>query len=181
LRALALVLFIALPAHADLYRWVDPDSGSVKLSTLPPSDPGVNAELVPFRNPAAPAPQAPAAAAKPKPAAGAIGALETRWSELLTQLTGATRQDFSRSSEGWRQQMEAYEAVRAELDRLDPAGAAPRRAESGSLLDRPRQGFGAAFSTAPPGQKGAPSPSSRPAPGRRAASRRGSGSSRAAS
>jgi len=56
-RALALLLFIALPAHADLYRWIDPDSGSVKLSNLPPSDQRINAELVPFHNPAVLAPQ----------------------------------------------------------------------------------------------------------------------------
>jgi hypothetical protein len=49
--------------------------------------------------------------------------------------------------------MEAYEAVRAELDRLDPAGAARRRNESTSVLERLRQGFGAQFSTVPPGQK----------------------------
>ena len=151
MRALALLLFIAAPAHADIYRWIDPESGSVKLSTLPPSDPTINAELVPFRNPAALAAQT-TAAVKPKPAAGALAALEARWSELLTQLTGATPQDFSRSSDGWRQQVEAYDAVRTELDRLDPAGAARRRAESGSLLDRLRQGFAAQFSTTPPGK-----------------------------
>ncbi|HEY3075238.1 MAG TPA: DUF4124 domain-containing protein [Burkholderiales bacterium] len=152
MRALALVFSIALPAHADLYRWVDPDSGSVKLSTLPPSDPGVNAELVPFRNPAAPPPQTPAAAAKPKPAAGAVAALEARWTELSTQLTGVSSQDSNRGAEGLRQQMEAYEAVRAELDRLDPAGAARRRSESSSILDRLRQGFAAQFSPVPPGK-----------------------------
>ena len=153
MRALALVLCIALPAHADLYRWIDPESGSVKLSTQPPSDPTINAELVPFRNPAAPAPQTPAGAAKPKPAASPVAALEARWSELLTQFTGVSAQDFNRGGEGLRQQMEAYEAVRTELDRLDPAGAARRRNESTSLLDRLRQGFGAQFSTVPPGQQ----------------------------
>ena len=154
MRALALSLLglFALPAHADLYRWIDPDSGSVKLSSMPPSDPRVSAELVPFRGAAAPAPATPAAP-KPKPAAGPVAALETRWSELLTQLTGAAPQDFNRASDGLRQQMEAYEAVRVELDRLDPAGAARRRNESSSILDRLRQGFGAQFSTVPPGQK----------------------------
>ena len=152
--ALAFLLCVALPAHADLYRWVDPDSGSVKLSTLPPSDQRVNAELVPFRDPAAPAaPTAAPAAAKPKPPASPFAALEARWSELLTQLTGVSAQDFNRGSEGLRQHMEAYEAVRAELDRMDPAGAARRRSESTSILDRLRQGFGAAFSSAPPAKK----------------------------
>lgn len=153
MRALALLLFIAAPAHADLYRWIDPESGSVKLSSMPPTDPSINAEVVPFRNPAAVAPQAPAAAAKPKPAASPVVALEARWSELLTQLTGVTPQDFNRGADGLRQHMEAYEAVGAELDRLDPAGAARRRNESTSVLERLRQGFGAQFSTVPPGQK----------------------------
>ena len=27
----------SLPAHADLYRWVDPQSGSVKFSSAPPA------------------------------------------------------------------------------------------------------------------------------------------------
>ena len=142
MRALALVLCVALPAQADLYRWVDPESGSVKLSTQPPSDPTINAELVPFRNPAAPSPQASATAAKPKPAASPVAALEARWSELLTQFSGVSAQDFYRGAEGLRQQMEAYETVRAELDRLDPAGAARRRNESTSVLERLRQGFG---------------------------------------
>jgi hypothetical protein len=44
-RALALLLALAAPAHADLYRWVDPDTGSVKFSNLPPSNPELRAEL----------------------------------------------------------------------------------------------------------------------------------------
>ena len=151
MRALALVLCIALPAHADLYRWVDPESGSVKLSTQPPSDPTINAELVPFRNPAAPTPQAAASASKP--AASSLAVLEARLAEILAKLSAPAPQDLSRSGEGLRQHAEAYEAVRSELDRLDPAGAARRRSESGSLLERLRQGFAAQFGTVPPGQQ----------------------------
>ena len=153
MRALALILFVALPAHADLYRGVDPESGSVKLSTQPPSDPTINAELVPFRNPAAASPQASVTAAKPKPAASPVAALEARWSELLAQLSGVSPQDFARAGEGLRQQVEAYDTVRAELDRLDPAGAARRRNESTSVLERLRQGIGAQLGTVPPGQQ----------------------------
>jgi uncharacterized protein DUF4124 len=152
MKALMLLLFIASPAHADLYRWVDPASGSVKLSTLPPSDPRISAELVPFRNPAAPVPQA-AAGTAPKPAASTLAALEARWSELLAKLAAPAPQDLSRSGEGLRQHAETYEAVRAELDRLDPAGAARRRSESGTLLERLRQGFAAQLGTPPPGQQ----------------------------
>jgi hypothetical protein len=61
---------------------------------------------------------------------------------MLSQLTGTSSQDLSRGGEGLRQKMEAYEAVRAELDRVDPAGAARRANESRSVLERLRQGFG---------------------------------------
>ena len=33
---LALSLILSLPAHADLCRWVDPATGSIKFSSLPP-------------------------------------------------------------------------------------------------------------------------------------------------
>jgi hypothetical protein len=46
-RALALLLALAAPAHADLYRWVDPHSGSVKLSNLPPENPSAAANSLP--------------------------------------------------------------------------------------------------------------------------------------
>lgn len=134
MRAAALILLFASPAHADLYRWIDPDTGSVKLSSLPPSDPRVAAEVVRYRGTAAP----------PKPAPEArvsIPALEGRWRSLLAQLAGLTPQDFTRGAEGIRQHVEAYEAVRAELDRRDPAGAARRSSESATLLERMRQGL----------------------------------------
>jgi hypothetical protein len=152
MRLLALLFCVALPAHADLYRWIDPESGSVKLSTQPPTDPGINAELVLFRHPAAPPPQAATGTtAKPRPAANALAALEARWSELLGQITGAKPQDLSRSGQGWQQHVEAYEAVRTELDRLDPAGAVRRRNEASTILERLKQGFATQFNPPPPG------------------------------
>ena len=151
MKTAALLLCIAaLPARADLYRWIDPQTGSVKLSSQPPTDPSINARLVPFRAPAAPRQQS-AALQKPKPAAGVFAELEARWSQMLTQLGSATPQDFSRSSQGWQQQLEAYEAVRVELDRLDPAGAVRRRNEATTILERLKQGFAAQFSPTPPG------------------------------
>jgi hypothetical protein len=151
-RALWLLLLGALPAHADLYRWIDPDTGSVKLSSMPPSDPRISAEVVPFRAP--PPPKPPTQAIVTKPAATLpVPALEGRWRELLAQLTGLTPQDFNRGADGLRQHMDAYESVRAELDRMDPAGAARRNAESATLLQRLRQGFAAQFSPTPPVQR----------------------------
>lgn len=147
MRALALALFVALPAHAELYRWVDPDSGSIKFSNLPPSDPGVSAEVISY---GAPKPPAAAAAARgEKPAPSALTFLEGRWRELLTQFTGIGPGDMNRAGEGLRQHLEAYESVKAELDRLDPAGAARRQSESLSVFERLRQGLGAQFSPSP--------------------------------
>jgi hypothetical protein len=155
MKAGLLLLWIALPAHADLYRWVDPQSGSVKISSLPPADPTVGAQLVPYKAPPPPKPAATPVVAKPA-AATSVEALQTRWSELLAKLTGITPQDFNRGGEGLRQQVEAYEAVRAELDRLDPAGAARRRTDSTSLLDKLKQGFAAQLSALPLGQPAGP-------------------------
>ena len=152
MRALLLLLCFAAPAHADLYRWIDPETGSVKLSSVPPSDAGVNAEVVSYRAPAAPKPAATAAVSKSSTAGNSIQVLETQWSEIMKQLTGLTPQDFQRGGEGLKQHIEAYEAVRVELDRLDPAGAARRNAESTSVFDRLRRGFAAQFSPVPPGR-----------------------------
>jgi hypothetical protein len=150
LSAILLLLCIATPARADLYRWIDPESGSVKLSNLPPVEPGVNAEVVSFRAPAAPKPAVTAEVAASKPAANPIEVLQARLTELMTQLTGASPQDFARAGEGLRQHIEAYDAVRAELDKLDPAGAARRRAESMSFLDKLKQGISTQFGATPP-------------------------------
>jgi hypothetical protein len=150
------LLCLAVPAHADLYRWIDPESGSVKLSSMPPSNPTISAEVVPYKAPAAPKPPVVPVISKPAAAGGAVEALEARWSALLAQLTGIKPQDFNRAGEGIRQQIEAYESVRAELDRIDPGGAARRAAETTSLTEKLRQGFAAQFSASPLGQPASP-------------------------
>jgi len=79
-----LAALLPLPAHADLYRWIDPQTGSAKFSSTPPpwyGDPekerGAPAvEVVPYRA------RGGAAAPETKPAVG-VAALEVRWSELL--------------------------------------------------------------------------------------------------
>jgi hypothetical protein len=142
-----LPVLVTLPAHADLYRWIDPDTGSVKLSSSPPADARVTAEVVPYRGPAT---------ALPKPAAVAPKTaleLEGRWRSLLAQLSGLTTQDLANGGEGLRQRLEAYEAARAELDRQDPAGAARRATESAAVLEGLRQGLAAQFGSGnPPAQ-----------------------------
>lgn len=158
-------LWLAFPAHADLYRWVDRETGTVKFSNTPPpwyGDPererGAPAVEVlryaPRGTAPKPSPEAEGAAA----AARAIAALEARWTELLkffVSLPPST--DFSRAGPGFRQQIDAYQALSADLDRLDPAGAQRRRAQEAGVVDNIRRGLQAQL-----GEKPAPKP---PPPG----------------
>jgi Domain of unknown function (DUF4124) len=142
LRTLVLLLLSA-SAHADLYRWVDPASGSVKFSNLPP-DPGVNAQVVPYQGPVPPKSPAPSAAsAKPPPLAPAdassVPALEAQFNVLYAQLASAPPQSYRNADNKLQGQMQAYEALRAELDRLDPAGAPRRSAATLALVERLKQ------------------------------------------
>ena len=120
--ALAL-LALATAAHADLYRWVDPQTGSVKLSNVPPpaSQPGV--EVLPYRGGASPA----------KPAPSGVAALEQRWHALLDDIAHGAAASPSDSAV-LRRQLNELAAASVELERLDPAGAARRRAEAQSAL-----------------------------------------------
>lgn len=137
----------AVPAHAELYRWVDPQTGSVKFSSYPPPWFGDQAlelnapatEVIAYQMPGAGKPAAPL---KPSAAASVLAALETRLAGL-TQFFSAlpSNQDFSRAGSGIQQQLEAYQALRAELDRLDPAGAARRRAQEVGVMETLRRGL----------------------------------------
>jgi hypothetical protein len=124
---LALLLVLAAPAQADLYRWVDPATGSVKFSTLPPADPQLPAEVVPYRG--------PRALATPT---DSVAALEARWRAMVLELAARAPQDTNRERGALRAELEAYEALRAQLDRLDPAGTRRRAAETGVLVERLR-------------------------------------------
>jgi hypothetical protein len=135
MRVLVLVAAcIAFAAHADLYRWVDPQTGSVKFSSTPPpwyGDPekerGAPAvQVVPYRA------RANTAAAEKKPAAG-VAPLEARWADLLRYFASLPPgTDFS----GLQQQLQEYAAAGAELNRLDPAGAQRRRAQEAAAMAR---------------------------------------------
>lgn len=145
---------VATPVQAELYRWIDPESGSVKYSTSPPYDTRIDAQVVPFKAPAAPPPppaaSTPASAPLQQQQPGALSTLEATWSDLLKQLAGATPQDFRRAGEGLKQQLEAYGTLSAELDRLDPAGAQRRREQSEPLLERLKKGLAAQLSPSSP-------------------------------
>jgi hypothetical protein len=154
---LLLVALAALPAHADLYRWIERETGSVKYSSYPPpwfGDPARElhspaVEVIRYQGPA-PAPS-PAPA---KPAgASLVEALEAQW-KTLTQFFGElpASTDFARAGSGLQQQLEAYQALSAELDRMDPAGAARRKAQEAGILETLRRGLQAQFSIKPPAQ-----------------------------
>ena len=163
-----LLALLPLLAQADLYRWVDPESGSIKFSNSPPSwmqgvepsgrrAPAV--EVIPFRtaSPAlappsnvaavpAPAEAKPQTGSAPADSAAPVEVLEAQWRGLLkifSQLPERT--DFERSGTAIRQQLQTYEALNAALDRRDPAGAGRRRAEEATLLERVRKGLEAQF------------------------------------
>jgi len=162
----ALVMAVwATTAAADLYRWIDPDSGSIKYSSYPPPWYGdaeqerraPRVEHIPSKADAsARAPEVAGAKPPPAPAAGGgiLATLEARRRSLMQMLTAIpAKDDFNRSGAGIRQQLEAYQAAAAELDRVDPSGAARRRAESQPLIERLIQGLRAQFGTSPPDGK----------------------------
>jgi hypothetical protein len=146
----ALLLSASFAAHADLYRWIDRETGSVKFSNTPPpwygdaekqrGAPAV--EVVPYRGPGTgpapkPTPQTEGAAAE----ARAIAVMEARWLELVrffASLPPST--DFSRAGPNIRPQLEAYQTLSADLERLDPAGAPRRRAQQANALANIRRG-----------------------------------------
>jgi len=138
---LRVLLFLAVlvpsAAFADLYRWVDPETGSVKFSNYPPLVPVAKVERIPYAGPAPARVQAPVA-----PAANALAGLIAQWRQLRLALDSVPAQgDSERAGAGFAQHAQAYNAVRAELDRIDPAGAARRRAEDEPLLIKLSRGM----------------------------------------
>ena|SRR2546421_4639931 len=117
------MLLAAGAAHADLYRWVDPETGAVKFSSVPPPSSQAGVELIPYRG-----------GAPPKAAPASTPELEARWRIFLAEL-GQTR-DVARGGDALQKQLRAYDTLRAELDRVDPAGASRRLAEVQSVIQR---------------------------------------------
>jgi len=145
--SLLAALFLTFPASADLYRWIDRESGSVKFSSTPPpwfGDPererGAPAvEVIPYRGSGAP----------PKPAAPdaapARASLEAGWRKALQQMTAiAERPEPERNMAQLQEALGAAEAFRAELNRIDPGGAAARERETQGVMERIRRGLQAA-------------------------------------
>ena len=86
---------------------------------------------------------------------GLLAALEAKRKELLRIFDAFPKAtDFNSAGEGFGNHVKAYEAVSAELDRLDPKRAAARQAEEPSLFEKMRTGLRMQFSPTPiiPGQ-----------------------------
>jgi len=124
------VVALPLTAHADLYRWIDPASGSVKFSSQRPSDPRIEPQVVPYKAPPPPPKPAPARPTSTNPD------LEARWRLLAAELAAIPPQELKTGSDRARQQVQALAAARDELDRADPAGVARRDAELQAILQR---------------------------------------------
>ena len=148
---LLLLVLGGASVHADIYRWVDRETGTVKFSHRPPpwyGDPekardAPAVEVIQYRaEPAKP----PAA---PKPAAGLAG-LQARMNEIVKSFSVLpSTNEFERAGAAIQQQIEAYQALSAELDRLDPAGAARRREQDAPILERLRRGLEAQLGAGP--------------------------------
>ena len=130
-------------AHADLYRWVDPETGSVKFSTYPPPWYGDEAkqrrappvERIPTGRD--PAKQPDLASAARQDPAQSLEALEARRKAMLQELpVVAARGGSDRGVPALQKHLEAFAALSEQLDKLNPAGSATRRAEAEAVLQK---------------------------------------------
>jgi Domain of unknown function (DUF4124) len=110
--ALLAILLAAGAARADLYRWVDPETGAVKFSSIAPAPSQAGVELIPYRS----------------------QEFEARWRLFLSELERT--KDAPSGGDALQKQLRAYDVLRAELDRLDPRGAQRRLAEVQSVIQR---------------------------------------------
>jgi hypothetical protein len=158
-RALTLVAALAaFPVEADLYRWIDRESGSVKFSNTPPpwfgdaeKERGAPAvEVIPYRGPGG-APPKPAAVPQKSAPASVVADLEARWARL-TQFfdTLSPSTDFIRAGAAIQRELDAYQALSAELARLDPAGTPRRRVQELDVLEKLRKDMEAQLAEQPP-------------------------------
>ena len=130
----------AAAAHADLYRWIDPQTGSVKLSSVPPPWQGERGapavEVLPSRAGPARLPGSKVAAPASSAAvqAASLPSLEARWREALQSVARLAAGAGQADPRAAAQRLEAFRGLNEELDRVDPAGAARRSAEAQAVF-----------------------------------------------
>jgi hypothetical protein len=136
-------LFLGGVAHADLYRWVDPDTGSVKYSSYPPPWYGDEAmqrrapkvERIPAGRDSSARPDAAAGGAQD--AARGYEVLEAQRKAMLQQMPAiAARGGTERGVPALQKQLEAFTALSEQIDKLNPEGAAARRVEAEAVLQK---------------------------------------------
>jgi hypothetical protein len=139
------VLAWAAPAAADLYRWVDPETGSVKFSSYPPPWYGEDAqqrrgpkvEHIPARsNPVAPLDPVEDKSRESGVPEGRLPALEAQRKALLQQIAESATRGGAERGQGMQKQLEAFAELSARLDKVNPEGAAARRAEAEAMLQK---------------------------------------------
>jgi hypothetical protein len=131
------LLFTALPARADLYRWIDPDTGAIKYSSYPPPWMG-DAERERRLPPVEVLRYTPRGAARMPEGDKAIAPLENRRRRLLQELL-ALPERKDRGPDEIQRQLQVYQLLADELDRLDPRGAAARKAEDYEVMEKLRR------------------------------------------
>lgn len=126
---------LAPSALGELYRWHDPQSGSIKYSTYPPPWYGDQArearspkvEVLSGEREAAAAKSTPTDAMAEK-VAEVIQFMERRREQLRSRMTVARASaGFDLSAPAFQADLQAYRAVSRELDKFDSKGAAARR------------------------------------------------------
>jgi len=130
-------LLAALPARADLYRWIDPETGAIKYSSYPPPWMG-DAERERRLPPVEVLRYTPRGAARAPEGDQAIAPLENRRRRLLQELL-ALPERRDRGPDEIQRQLQAYQLLAGELDRLDPRGAAARKAEDYEVMEKLRR------------------------------------------
>jgi hypothetical protein len=135
--SIALALF-AGNVLADLYRWVDPESGSVKFSSYPPpwyneSSPDRRAPKVErIAEKARPTPFAPSSAGESE-----LAALEGQRRAVMQMIEATLDEPGNATTESEvRRQLGIYRDVSAQLDRVDPTGSAARNNQMLRLAER---------------------------------------------
>ncbi|MCG6951518.1 MAG: hypothetical protein LJE90_04040 [Betaproteobacteria bacterium] len=161
---LAALVGVAFDAGAELYRWRDPQTGSIKYSSYPPPWYGDESR-------AASAPRvevlgggnrdgeanAKAPDAMAEKVAEVIRFMEQRREQLLSRMTVARASaGFAPTNPAFRADLEAYRNVTRELDKFDPKGASARRKSDARVFEN--LGIEPQSATEPPapGSPGAP-------------------------
>ena len=130
-------LLAALPARADLYRWIDPETGAIKYSSYPPPWMG-DAERERRLPQVEVLRYTPRGAAMTPEGDKAVAPLESRRRRLLQELL-ALPERKDRGPDEIQRQLQAYQLLAGELDRLDPRGAAARKAEDYEVMEKLRR------------------------------------------